>query len=206
MIKKIDFSKIKENTDNKSLSDENLNSSEEEVNFEPRMETNLVEETITNNSIDANMDKHLCFRLGQELFSVPLEVIQEVIELSEFTRIPHVPEYIRGLINLRGAVITVIDLRLKLGKIEESIDNKRQTCIIISKIGDLRIGFIVDQAMEVLRIGTEELKPVDLRAGSQKIAKYVDGVTQYKDKGIILVLNLSKIISDEEFNLILEKT
>lgn len=192
MVKKIDFSKIKENSVKKD--EEAKLRSEMELEISSTSQVEPLEE----------VEKHLCFRLNEDLFSVPLSLIQEVVELSEFTRIPHVPDYVRGLINLRGKVITVIDLRLKLNKTELIKDNERKTCIIISKVGDLRIGFIVDQAIEVLRIDSKDLKPVDHRAGDHNVARYIDGVSQVEDKGIILVLNLSKIMDEEEFNLILD--
>ena len=150
--------------------------------------------------------KHICFRLGKEHFSIPLGKIKEVIELLELTPIPNAPDYIRGLINLRGNVITVIDLRLKLLNVKEVEDVKRKTSIIISFIDGVPIGFVVDQVIEVINYAEEDICSIDSTKAESEHVDFVTGVAKDPEKNLIFILDLEKVINMDNINLIVRNS
>ena len=96
------------------------------------------------------MDRYLLFRIGEESFAVPLSYVMEIVNIQSITVIPNVPDYVKGIVNLRGRVFPVIDLRLKLGMEEREYDDK--TSIVMIDINEERIGLIIDLVIEVRTI------------------------------------------------------
>ncbi|WKY47874.1 chemotaxis protein CheW [Eubacteriaceae bacterium ES3] len=94
--------------------------------------------------------KFLTFPLGQEVYALSVDVVTEIIGVQEITEVPELPEYVRGIINLRGQIIPVIDLRLKFNKSPVEYDEK--TCIIVMEEADIALGLIVDAVAEVVDI------------------------------------------------------
>ncbi|MFW5887282.1 MAG: chemotaxis protein CheW [Bacteriovoracia bacterium] len=145
-------------------------------------------------------NKHLVFSLKDEKYGIPLSVVKEVIGMTEITPIPHVPVYFKGLINLRGKIISVIDLRVKLevGKAEIS---PKKTCIIITEINDLIIGVIVDEVEEVAGFEPSQMEHnLDIQS---KVSKdFITGVAKISDRRLILLLDISKTLSLEELNIL----
>jgi purine-binding chemotaxis protein CheW len=105
--------------------------------------------------------KYLTFSLGQEEYGVGILKVREIIGAMEITAVPHTPDYIKGVINLRGRVIPVIELRLKFGMAHQEYDDR--TCIIVVEVkgrtGAILVGMLVDSVSEVLMIATEDTEP-----------------------------------------------
>jgi purine-binding chemotaxis protein CheW len=105
--------------------------------------------------------KYLTFALGNEEYGIGILKVREIIGLLEVTAVPHTPTHIKGVINLRGRVIPVLDLRIKFGMPEKGYDER--TCIIVAEVqgqaGTVQIGMLVDSVSEVLNIGEEEIEP-----------------------------------------------
>ena len=93
--------------------------------------------------------KHLIFNLDERRYAVPLTRVREVIGLTEITPLPKVPRYYLGLINLRGQIISVVDLRLKFG-LSQATPNPKKTSIVISQVGAILLGSVVDEVSEVI--------------------------------------------------------
>ncbi len=147
-----------------------------------------------------NIIKHLIFSLNAAYFGIELSSVKEVIGLSKITPVPHVPKYFKGLINLRGKIISIIDLRVKLSLPEAKYQAKK-TSIIITDINDLTIGTIVDDVNEV--VGFKKDQIVDnLKTSSDVRNKYVSKVAKSGDDSLIPLLNISKVLDAEEIGLV----
>jgi len=101
--------------------------------------------------------KYLTFALGNEGYGIAIGNVREIIGVMEITHLPRTPHYLNGVINLRGAVIPVVDLRLKLGM--EKVNQTRETCVIVVDIGDAGTGLIVDTVAEVVDITDDQIDP-----------------------------------------------
>lgn len=143
-----------------------------------------------NEGSDANT-RYLVFRLVNEEYAVPLLKVKEVIAMTDITPVPYTPSYFKGIMNLRGQVISVIDLRLKfkMSKAEMS----QETSIIILDVYPLSLGIIVDSIDSVLAVEPQEIQPPP-DVESQVRADYITGVTK-KDKKLILLLDIENTLS-----------
>lgn len=142
------------------------------------------------------MRKYLIFLLNDERYSIPLSKVKEVIRMPQISPLPQVPRFFKGLINLRGQIISVIDLRSKLAMPEGAYDPKR-TSIIITEAQDLVIGAIVDDVTEVH--GFEETNieyNLDIPAHIRR--DYVSGVARAENGSLILILDVDRVVSPEE--------
>lgn len=143
---------------------------------------------------DTQHGRFLTFQLGNEIFGIEICYVTEIIGMQGITVIPEVPGYIKGIINLRGKIIPVIDVRLKFHK-EEAEYNDR-TCIIVININDVSAGLIVDQVTEVCVIQDEDIAPpLDSRTGIEN--RYIKGIGKV-DKGVTLLLDCEKILTADE--------
>ncbi len=138
-------------------------------------------------------DRYLVFTLGDEDFAIPLLKVREVIALPKVTPIPQSPSHVLGLMNIRGHVITLIDLRLKMGV---KVKSKEDTSVIICDINGIQVGVVVDTINSVAAPKEEEVTTPP-HMDNAKAAQYVFAVYR-KDKSLILFLDLDKILNIEE--------
>ena len=106
---------------------------------------------------DTQEDKYLTFVIGKEDFGIEIRYVTEIIGIQGITEVPDMPHYVKGVINLRGKVIPVMDVRLRFGVDERPYDDR--TCIIVININDQPVGLIVDRVLEVLDIQKSEIEP-----------------------------------------------
>ena len=140
------------------------------------------------------------FDLSSEAYGVDIGAVREIIRLQDITKVPRTPEFVEGVINLRGKVIPVVDLRKRFGlpAEEESKENR----IVVVDIGAQDIGVIVDAVTEVLRIATESVEPpasVITTADSE----YLLGIAKL-DSRLIILLDLEQVLTQAEHNSLLE--
>ena len=129
------------------------------------------------------------FKLGLEEYGVSILQVQEIKRITQITRVPHTPEYIKGVINLRGSVLPVIDLKKRLNLPEQqSTEDAR---IIIVKVNEISVGMMVDAVSEVMTINEQNIDSPDVVAGSVA-ANYLSGVGKL-DNRLLILLNLEKI-------------
>ncbi|RMF56643.1 MAG: purine-binding chemotaxis protein CheW [Calditrichaeota bacterium] len=133
------------------------------------------------------------FRLGGEEFGVDILAVQEIIRMQEITQVPNSPHYIEGVINLRGKVIPVINLRKRLGLGMKEYD--KSTRIIVVEMQDKIVGFIVDSVSEVLRVPASALEPPPQMVGNVQ-EDYITAVGKMKDS-LLILLDLSKVIGED---------
>lgn len=142
--------------------------------------------------------QYLTFSLGGESFAIPIEHVREIIEFGGITTIPMMPAFLRGVINLRGAVVPVVDLQARFGRGETAI--AKRTCVVIVEVvveeNAHLLGALVDAVSEVLTLdrGRLESKP---SFGSGLRADFVDGILNLDDR-FIVTLDINKVLSVEE--------
>jgi len=140
-------------------------------------------------------NKYLLFNLGQEVYGIPITHVINIIELQKITEVPDMPTHIRGVINLRGSVIPVMDLRLRFRLPEREYDDR--TCIIIVKVADKSVGFICDTVAEVHDIAPEDIEePLQFKRDNEA-ARYISGLGKVGDD-VRILLDVEKVLSDEE--------
>ncbi len=142
--------------------------------------------------------KYLTFRLANEEYGLEIMKVQEIIGMMPVTQVPRVPEYVRGVINLRGRIIPTIDLRSKFGL--ERIPDTEKTCIIVVEIlsakGKVSVGIIVDEVAEVLDVAANEVdRPPEF--GTSLSMDFILGVGIVKG-GVKILLDIDKVLTFEE--------
>ncbi len=136
------------------------------------------------------------FRLGPEEFGLDILKVQEIIRIQELTRVPNMPEYIEGVINLRGKVIPVIGLRKRIG-LESQTHDKKTRIVVVDVQGNV-LGFVVDSVSEVLRIHSETVE--DPPRLGKKERDYISGIGKL-DSRLLLLLDLDRLMSDSTVTL-----
>ena len=153
----------------------------------------MTEEQQKIHKIYATDTRYLCFSLGKEHFSIPLLQVKEVIGIPEFTPIPYTPPYFCGIMNLRGKVISVIDLRKKLNIISKGSE---ENSVIVCDLENITIGALVDSVDNVINIDKEKILPKpDMQTSIKN--DYIDGLIDFKNQLIVLI-NLAKSLSIED--------
>jgi purine-binding chemotaxis protein CheW len=146
--------------------------------------------------------QYLTFALGSEMFAVGILNVKEIIEYGNLTEIPMMPAFIRGVINLRGSVVPVIDLSARFGGSQTEVG--RRTCIVIVEVEDDEakhdIGIMVDAVSEVLDIPGSEIEPPPA-FGAKIRADFIFGMGKVAGK-FVIILNINKVLSVEEIALL----
>jgi purine-binding chemotaxis protein CheW len=138
--------------------------------------------------------KYLTLFLGAEEYGLDVTKVQEIIRMLPITRVPRTPAFIRGVINLRGRIIPVLELRARLCL--PSVDEARETCIVVVRSGDLHMGIIVDAVRDVLTIRDEELLPVP-DFGTAIDTSYLGGLAR-REQRVVLLLDVERVLTRDE--------
>ncbi len=142
--------------------------------------------------------QYLTFDLDGEVFAIEVSKVREILDFTEVTCVPQMPMYMRGVINLRGSVVPVIDMRSKFGL--ATVDDTVDTCIIIVEVQidneTSVVGALVDSVQEVLDIEESQVEPPP-RMGSRMNSEFLHGMGKH-DERFIMMLNIDKVFSSEE--------
>jgi purine-binding chemotaxis protein CheW len=159
-------------------------------------------DTTDSGTAGAKAGKYLTFKLGSEEFGIAILKVQEIIKMMEITKVPRTPEFVRGVINLRGKVIPVVDLRIKFDM--QSVTTTDKTCVIVVQVahtgGVVTMGAIVDEVSEVLEIGSELIEPAP-DFGSTVNTDFILGMGKIA-KRVVILLNVDKVLSSKELAVI----
>ena len=146
--------------------------------------------------------QYLTLRLGDEVFALDISKVREVLDFTTVTKVPRTPAFLRGVINLRGSMVPVADLRLKFGMTmtEKSVN----TCMIITEIevdGETTLlGALADSVQEVIELGADALRSAP-RIGTRLSTEFIKGMGK-QDDGFIIVLDIDKVFSSDELSLV----
>lgn len=143
---------------------------------------------------DTQRGKFLTFSIDNEGYGIEIKHVKEIIGVQPITEVPEMPKYIRGIINLRGKIIPVMDVRLRFKK--PFSDYNDRTCVVVIELEDVSIGLIVDSVAEVISIpDTEIVAPPDVGTFS---SKFIKGIGKISNE-VKLLLNCEKLLSDNDF-------
>lgn len=138
-------------------------------------------------------NKYVIFQLENEYYGLNIESVQSIEKFQNYTRVPNAPKYIKGVINLRGEVVPILDLRIKLKLNPKKVDNN--TRIVVTKQEELVIGLIVDTSSEVLEISKNNIDRAPTN-GDDEYKEYIKGIGKVKDR-LIIIINLEKLLDLE---------
>ena len=146
--------------------------------------------------------KYLTFALANEEYGIGVMKVKEIIGMMPVTRVPRTPNYVLGVINLRGKVIPVIDLRLRFAM--ETVEFTDRTCVIVVEIdgpsGPAMIGVVVDSVSDVLNIKEEDIEG-ELSFGASLDTEYIFGVAKM-EKGVKILIDIDKVLTSDELVLL----
>ena len=144
---------------------------------------------------DAQKGKFMTFRCGKESFAIEIKYVTEIIGIQNITAIPEVADYIKGLINLRGKIIPVIDVTIRFRK--PPFEYTDRTCIIVINVKGTEVGLIIENIAEVVNIEEKDILPPPTIGPSQEQNKYVYGIGKVENS-VKLLLDPEKLIKEEE--------
>jgi purine-binding chemotaxis protein CheW len=151
-------------------------------------------EIVFEDNEDTQKGKFLTFKIGKEEYGIEISYVTEIIGIQAITEIPELPGYIKGIINLRGKIIPVMDVRLRFKKEPAEYDDR--TCIIVVDINDMSVGLIVDNVSEVISIPEESIvPPPDAKTGFRN--RYIKGIGKAGDS-VKLILDCNLLLTDDE--------
>ncbi len=166
--------------------------------------TNALDQAIRTTTVEAG--KYLTFTLAKEEYGIGILKVKEIIGMIPITNVPRTPAFVKGVINLRGKVLPVVDLRLKFNMGE--IPYTERTCIIVVEIDTddemVLIGIVVDAVSEVLSIAAEAIEDPPA-FGASLSTDYILGMAK-TDSGVKIILNIDKVLNQADISLVKEKT
>lgn len=148
-----------------------------------------------NETITASQtEKYLTFILDDQFYAIPIANVIEIIAMQETTKMPDFPDYVKGVINLRGTIIPLIDVRLRFHKPEREYDAR--TSVIVVSVNDVQVGFIVDMVDEVKDIDNSDIADPPKMSGDMQ-NRYIIGIGKVEGK-IVLLLDSNKVLNEKE--------
>ena len=152
------------------------------------------------------LTSYLTFKLGDEIFAANVSKVLNILELTNITKVPKAPDYMKGVINLRGTVLPVIDTRIKFGMTPTEFNVN--TCILVLDIDieneSLHVGGLVDAVQEVLEIELNQILPPP-NIGSKYRSEFISGMYKLNEEQFIMILDMDKVFSAEELLTVKDK-
>ncbi len=159
---------------------------------------NAVGQEIDEQDEDTQKDKFLTFLLGKEFYGMEIRHVTEIIGIQPITEVPELPEYIRGIINLRGKIIPVVDVRLRFKKPFKEYNDR--TCVIVIDIDELSAGLIVDSVSEVIKIPEWDIvPPPDITKTGNRFIKGIGKV----DNNVKMLLDCEKLLNEDDVDMLI---
>lgn len=143
---------------------------------------------------DTQNNKYLTFFIEKQIFGISIADVVQITGMQEITKVPEFPNYAIGVINLRGIIVPIIDVRLRLKK--DKVEYNERTCIIVTNIDDLYIGFIVDSVNEVTNIYRDNISNPP-QFGNDYVNTYITGIAKVNNN-IVLLMDLKKVLNEKE--------
>lgn len=148
---------------------------------------------------DIRLGKYMTFQVGPDVFGIELKYVNEIIQMQQVTPLPEVEHFIRGLINLRGKIIPVIDVADRFGK--EPFEYNDRTCVIVIEVRNVEVGLIIENIAEVVAIEEEDILPPPTVGHNSMQNKFIRGIGKVGDS-VKLLLDPIKLLSDDALDFI----
>ncbi len=139
-------------------------------------------------------DMYLTFELGDEIYGIGIKYVTEIVGIQNITEVPDMPDFVKGVVNLRGQVIPVVDVRLRFHMQEREYDER--TCIVVVNIDDIQLGLVVDTVNEVMTISSSSISPPPKVAAANS-AQYIKGMGKIGDS-VKILLDGQKLLFEDE--------
>jgi purine-binding chemotaxis protein CheW len=148
----------------------------------------------------SQMTQYLTFKLQDEIFALDISTVREVLDFTTVTRVPRTPDFMRGVINLRGSVVPVIDFRLKFGM--TATEKTVNTCVIIAEVKvdneSVILGVLADSVQEVMDLENDQIEPAP-RIGTHLKTDFIKGMGKHNDR-FLMLLDIDKVFSPDELS------
>ncbi len=155
-----------------------------------------------NSSVITDSRQYLTFKLNEETFGVDVAQVREILDYVKITKVPQTPDFMCGVINLRGSVVPVVDMNLKFGM--QRIERTVNTCIVVVEVNiddsTIIIGALVDSVQEVFEIEPQNIEPAP-RIGTKLKTDFIKGMGKQDDR-FIIILDIDKVFSSEELEIV----
>lgn len=146
------------------------------------------------NEVEEHKSKYMTFKSGNEYFGLKIQYVNEIIQIQAITKVPETEDYIKGLINLRGKIIPVIDVRLRFG--QEAFEYNDRTCIIVIQVNEMMVGLVVEKIADVVEIKDSDILPPPTLSRSEHAGrKYIYGIGKVANT-VKLLLDPEKLLKD----------
>jgi purine-binding chemotaxis protein CheW len=142
--------------------------------------------------LESQKDMYLTFHVDREDYAIEIRYVSEIIGMQKITEVPEMPNYIKGMINLRGRVIPVMDIRARFLLPEQPYSDR--TCIIVTNLKGLSVGLVVDAVNEVTLIEPRRIEPAG--TGKSSVSRYIQSLGKLED-GVKIILAMDRILADE---------
>ena len=143
---------------------------------------------------DAMKDRYLTFRVGDEVYGIEIAYVTEIVGMQKITEVPDMPDFVKGVINLRGKVIPVMDVRLRFHL--PAVEYNDRTCVVVVSVSDVTIGLVVDTVSEVVNIPENNISPPP-RFSSATSGRYVSGMGKIGE-AVKIIIDAEKLLRDDE--------
>ncbi|MCT8499570.1 chemotaxis protein CheW [Chromohalobacter canadensis] len=153
-------------------------------------------------AIDMQSQEYLVFSLGSEEYAVDILKVQEIRGYENVTRIANAPDFIKGVTNLRGVIVPIVDLRIKFNL--DNIEYEGQTVVIVVNVADRVVGIVVDGVSDVMTLSSDQIKPAP-EFGETLSADYLSGLGSLEDRMLVIV-DIEKLLTSEEMALVEQQT
>ena len=144
--------------------------------------------------------QYLTFKLGDEIFSLDVAKVREILDFTTITKVPRTPDFMRGVINLRGSVVPVIDMRLKFGM--SGTEKTVNTCIVVVEVGlegeTIILGALADSVQEVIDLDPDQIEPAP-KIGTKLRTDFIKGMGKH-DSRFIMILDVDRVFSSDELS------
>lgn len=162
------------------------------------MRETALDDDLYDDDEDTQKDKYLTFHLAGENYGIEIVYVTEIIGIQKVTEVPDMPPYIKGVINLRGKVIPVMDVRTRFNMDEQAYDDR--TCIVVVDINSNAIGLVVDHVQEVADIPAEQVEPPP-HTGKGESSRYLKGMGK-TENDVKILLNVEKLLNEDELEIL----
>lgn len=142
---------------------------------------------------DTQEGKYLSFRIGNEVYGIEIRHVTEIVGIQKITEVPDMPSYVKGVINLRGSVIPVVDVRLRFSMKPRDYDDR--TCVIVVSVNEAPIGLVVDAVREVISILPDQISPPP-SVSRGEVNRYIQGIGRF-DEEVIILLGMNELLYDK---------
>ena len=158
-------------------------------------ENDVIEEDLYDEeNEDTQKDKYLTFQLADEVYGIEIYHVTEVVGLQKITNVPDMPDFVKGVINLRGQVIPVMDVRTRFKMPPRDYDDR--TCVVVVNVKETAIGLVVDEVSEVLDIPEKQIEPPP-KVSKSGTSRFVQGLGKVGDR-VTIILNAQKLLYEKE--------